>query len=270
MRIARSRAHPGWRAALLLFMAATALVALVWHGPIPQPAGYHAFADQRALLGIPHFWNVVSSLPFTLIGLAGLWVLLRKRPPGALAELKSCYATAFAGAVLIGLGSGWYHLRPDNATLVWDRLPMTVTFMAFFAIVIGEHIDARLARRALPGLLLAGLGSVAYWALSERLGLSDLRPYLLVQFLPMALIPLILLLYPSRLTGVGLIWTLLGLYGVAKALESFDAALFEQLELLSGHTLKHLLAAGSLGCLVVGLRVRRVKGSEDANSSRSS
>lgn len=260
MRFAHSHAHPGWRAALLLLMAAMALVALVWHGPIPQPAGYHAFADQRALLGIPHFWNVVSSLPFTLTGLAGLWVLLRTRPPGAVAELKSCYATAFAGAVLIGLGSAWYHLRPDNATLVWDRLPMTVTFMAFFAIVIGEHIDARLARRALPGLLLAGLGSVAYWALSERLGLSDLRPYLLVQFLPMALIPLILLLYPSRLTGVGLLWTLLGLYGVAKALESFDAALFEQLELLSGHTLKHLLAAGSLGCLVVGLRVRRVRG----------
>ncbi|NML16882.1 ceramidase domain-containing protein [Azohydromonas caseinilytica] len=170
----RLSAFPRWRAALLLLVCAAAVLAAALLGPIPQPASYHAFADQRTLLGIPHFWNVVSSLPFTLLGLAGLW-RLRGRPPGLLPELRSCYAACFAGAVLIGLGSGLYHLRPDNATLVWDRLPMAVTFMGFFAVVIGEHIDTRLARRALPGLLLAGMDSVAYWALSGRLGASNLR-----------------------------------------------------------------------------------------------
>ena len=254
---------PPWRAALLLLAGAAAVLALALHGPIPQPASYHAFADQRTLLGIPHFWNVVSSLPFSVLGLAGLR-RLRSRPPGLLPGLKACYAACFAGAVGIGLGSGWYHLRPDNASLVWDRLPMTVAFMGLFTAVLGEHIGTRLARRALPGLLLAGVGSVAYWVLSERLGTSDLRPYLLVQFLPMALVPLILLLYPSRLTGVGWLWALLGLYAVAKLLEGLDAALFEHLGLIGGHALKHLVAAGALGCLVLALRKRQpLRDSED-------
>lgn len=255
-----------WRECLLLLLTAAALVAIALHGPIPQPAAYHAFADRRALLGIPNFWNVVSSLPFTLVGLAGLRLLRRGLPPGALPELKACHAAFFAGAVGIGLGSAWYHLHPDNASLLWDRLPMTVTFMAFFAIVLGEHVNTRLARRALPALLMLGVGSVAAWVVSEHQGASDLRLYVLVQFLPMLLIPLILLLYPSRLTRAGLLWTLLALYAAAKALEHFDTAVFEHLGLLSGHTLKHLLAAGSLYCMVVALRTRRTRrqGEDDA------
>jgi hypothetical protein len=249
-----------WRAALLLFVAAAAGLAVVLRGPIPQPAAYHAFADGRALLGIPHFWNVVSSLPFSLVGLAGLRVLRRGPAPGAVPALRACYGAFFAGAVGIGLGSAAYHLDPSNASLVWDRLPMTVTFMAFFAIVLGEHTGQGLARRALPVLLLAGIASVLYWVVSERLGASDLRPYVLVQFLPMLLIPLVLLLYPSRLTRVSLLWALLALYGAAKALEHFDAGVFEALgQLVSGHTLKHLLSALALACMVLALRVRRPK-----------
>ncbi|WP_157267414.1 ceramidase domain-containing protein [Azohydromonas aeria] len=245
-----------WRVGLLWGITAAALAALALHGPIAQPVSYHAFADERTLLGIPNFWNVVSNLPFVLLGLAGLW-RLRRRPPGVLPGLAACHAAFFAGAVGIGLGSAWYHLRPDSATLAWDRLPMTVAFMAFFAIVLGEHLGVRLARRALPALLLAGLGSVLYWVLSERLGGSDLRPYLLVQFLPVLLTPLILLLFPSRLTRVGWLWLLLALYVVAKGVEHFDAALYEHLGGLSGHTLKHLLAAGSLWCMVAGMSRRR-------------
>ena len=32
---------------------------------------YHRFADQQTLLGIPNFWNVVSNLPFILVGAVG-------------------------------------------------------------------------------------------------------------------------------------------------------------------------------------------------------
>jgi hypothetical protein len=108
---------------------------------------------------------------------------------------------------------------------------------------------------------------VAAWVVSEHQGASDLRLYVLVQFLPMLLIPLILLLYPSRLTRAGLLWTLLALYAAAKALEHFDTAVFEHLGLLSGHTLKHLLAAGSLYGLLVALRLRqpRRQGKDDAH-----
>src|SRR4029077_315822 len=50
--------HP--LAAFLSVMAASlAILALL--PPIPQDPSYHQFADQRTLLGIPNFWNVIST-----------------------------------------------------------------------------------------------------------------------------------------------------------------------------------------------------------------
>lgn len=203
------------RAVLLGVIAVAGIVGVILHGPITQDPAYHAFSDQREMLGVPHFWNVVSNVPFALAGILGLFVFSR-RPRGMIAENALAYALFFAGAVLIAVGSSYYHLNPTNATLLWDRLPMTISLMAFFAIVIGEHVDARLARRALIPLVAVGIASAAYWGISERLGHPDLRAYAIVQFLPMLLIPLMLILYPSRLTKVSLLWAILGCYVAAK------------------------------------------------------
>jgi hypothetical protein len=48
------------------------LVALLPLSPLLQDQSYHQFADQRELFGIPNFWNVVSNLPFIVVGTAGL------------------------------------------------------------------------------------------------------------------------------------------------------------------------------------------------------
>ena len=242
MKLARFRPH------LLLALALALTLALLAQPPIPQPLAYHRFADTRALLGVANFWNVLSNLPFLLVGLAGLawW---GKHRAAIAPELRVAWAILWLGVALVGLGSSWYHLAPSNPTLVWDRLPMTIAFMAFFAIILAEHVDSRLAKLLWP-LLVAGVLSVVYWQRSD-----DLRPYALVQFLPVLLIPLVLLLYPRK--GSGAVWAALGCYVLAKLLEAFDpqihAALGRQ---MSGHSLKHVAAAAGMYALLVGLRAR--------------
>ncbi len=251
------RAHgASWRAGLLASVVLVAVCVAAALGPIAQDRAYHAFADQRRILGVPHFADVVSNAAFALAGALGLLVLLTGRAGGSLPELRPAYGAFFAGALLIAAGSAWYHLDPRNETLVWDRLPMTVSFVSFLVIVLGEHASVRLARRLLGPLLVLGAGSVAYWAWSARLGHEDLRPYLLVQVLAIVLTPLLLVLYPSRLTRVGLLWGLLASYAAALAAEALDRPLYAALG-VSGHTLKHLFAGAGMLLLAVALRVRR-------------
>ena len=236
-------------------VAATAAVAL--YGPIAQPPGYHAFADQRVVWGIPNFWNVVSSLPFLVVGVAGMMELVRKWPQGALIPLKAAYLAFFAGAAMVALASAYYHYAPTDLSLAWDRLPMTVVFMAFFAVIIGEHISPQFGRLLLGPLLALGVISVVYWHFTEAGGHGDLRLYVIVQFVPMVLIPLILLFFPSRLSHVRLIWAVLGAYGVAKLFELADEWVFSHSHVVSGHTLKHLFAALGIYVFLLALRWRR-------------
>jgi hypothetical protein len=243
------------RAVLLGVIAVAGIAGVALSGPIRQDPAYHAFSDQRELFGIPHFWNVVSNLPFAIAGVYGLLVIAR-RPRGMIAENSLAYVLFFAGAIVIAAGSGFYHLNPNDQTLVWDRLPMTISLMAFFDAVLGEHVGVRLARRALVPLVAVGIASAAYWALSQTWDMADLRPYAIVQFLPLVLVPLILLLYPSRLTKVWFLWSVLACYALAKVFELFDAPVHRALGGVSGHTLKHLSAAGAMFVLALGLRSR--------------
>jgi hypothetical protein len=248
----------GWRSLLLLAVAGAAIVAVIWQGPIAQPADYHQFADQRALGAIDNYMNVLSNAGFVLVGGIGLLALWRvPDPPGALPLLRPAYRLFFLGALLIGFGSAWYHLAPDNGSLLWDRLPMTLSFMALVAIVVGEQIEERIGRRLLLPLVAIGLGSVLYWAAGEARGVGDLRPYVLVQFLPMLLLPLILLLWRSAFESSGALWALIGLYVLAKLFEVGDAAIFAAGGVISGHSLKHLAAAVAMAMLLQALLTRR-------------
>lgn len=238
---------------ILIVITMTAVAALVLHGPIPQPAGYHQFADQRALWGVPNFGNVVSNLPFLAVGALGFREIVRGHAAGIVPELAPIYACVFVGIFLVGLGSGYYHLAPSDTTLIWDRLPMTITFTALFAMIVGEHIEPKLGRRLLVPLLVGGIASVWYWR-----AFDDLRPYAIVQFLPLLLVPVILLAYTSRLAPTGFLWGLIAGYVAAKLLEYADAAIYAFAGLLSGHTLKHLTAGLSMYLLLLAVRKRRL------------
>ncbi|MFU8790376.1 MAG: DUF6962 family protein [Methylobacter sp.] len=229
-----------------------AIVAVFSLDPIAQNPDYHNFADQRHLVNIAYFYNVLSNLPLIVIGMMGLL----RRPVGGLEALRRLYLTFFAGVFLTGLGSMYYHLEPNNQTLLWDRLPMTVAFMAFFCVIVGEYRSVRLARRLCAPLLIVGLVSVVYWYVTELHGQGDLRAYALVQFLPLVLIPVILWQSESTLNGDTYRWGVVGAYAIAKLMEVSDAEIYRVSGLLSGHSLKHLVAAGGVLVFYWGLRKR--------------
>ncbi|MGZ8218161.1 ceramidase domain-containing protein [Methylomagnum sp.] len=246
--------NPDRKIQILLGLTALAVIGAFLVPAIPQNPAYHQFADQSARLGIPNFWNVATNLPFLFVGLAGIRELYHGRPV-IVPTLWLAYLIFFGGVALVGPGSAYYHLSPDNDSLLWDRLPMTLAFMALLPIIVGEYIDPAAGRRLLRPLLVAGTGSVLYWHLSERLGQGDLRWYGLVQFLPMLLIPLIMLMFRSRFTGAAYLWAMLGAYAAAKLAEFLDGPIFRLLYPFSGHALKHLLAA--LGVYGFLLAIRR-------------
>lgn len=233
-----------WVLGFLSVLAVLGMVVFV--DPIAQASAYHQFSDSRSLLGINHFWNVTSNAMFALSGLVGLWVVGRAGSGVFAAELRIAYGCFFMGVTLVALGSAYYHFAPDNGTLVWDRLPMTVAFMALVAIILGEHIAPSIGGKLLLPLVLVGMASVVYWAYTEASGHGDLRAYVLVQFLPLFIIPVILLLFPSPYGSSRAYWVLIAAYLAAKVCEHFDAAIYDLGLGLSGHTLKHLIAALAL------------------------
>lgn len=227
---------------VLVGLSLVAVTCVLLLEPIPQPLSYHQFADHRSFAGIPNLFDVLSNLPFLLVGLAGLVQLAAGRLH-ADKELRPAIAVFFLGVILTSFGSSFYHLSPDNATLVWDRLPMTLAFTGLVVLVVGEHVSVGAGRLLMWPLLLAGIGSVIWWHYSEQLGRGDLRFYGLVQFLPMLLLPLVLLLYPARWTHRGDYWKVGCWYLAAKLFEFVDRPLFSVTGMVSGHTLKHLAAA---------------------------
>jgi hypothetical protein len=250
------------RLAGLGIAALAALVALWLQGPIAQDPAYHLFADTRTLLGVPNFWNVASNLPVPILGLWGLARVLRGPLDPLAAAQRPAWIVFFLGATIVGFGSGYYHLHPDNASLVWDRLPMTLAFMGLFAALVGEHLDVRWGRRLLWPLLAAGLASVLWWHVTETQGRGDLRPYAAVQFLPLVLIPGLLLAFPRP--GRGPLWFVLGLYALAKALEHWDAAILAAIGATGGHAFKHVAAAAGIGVIARWLGRRGAAGDADA------
>ena len=221
--------------------------------PLAQDPVYHLFADGRTLLSIPNFWNVVSNLAFIIVGAWGLSVALREKP----GPVRLAWKIMFVGVILTGLGSGWYHITPDNPSLFWDRLAMIIGFMALTAVVLGEYIRPRLASQLLLPLLIIGAAAVYYWIHTESLGAGDLRPYALAQFLPALALPVVVFVNRQRAALGKHFFVLFLCYALAKAAEVFDHEVYAAGQLLSGHTLKHLLAAAGLAVLAFGLARRQ-------------
>jgi len=238
-----------WRECGLAAAAVVPLALILTRAPMPQDPAYHALADTRAFLGVPNFSDVVSNVAFLLVGLAGLTLCLAGRIDGAFRS----WTVFFAGVALVFFGSAWYHWDPGNATLVWDRLPMTVAFMGLLTAVVSEHAGPRIERVMLVPAVVAGLASVAWWAWTD-----DLRAYLWVQAAPLICIVYALIAYRGGYTHRAYLgWGFLA-YAVAKAAEFHDHEIYALTsKAVSGHTLKHLLAA--LGIYFIYLMLARRK-----------
>jgi hypothetical protein len=165
------------RLKIIVTIIAVSIIAVFSMDPIAQDPAYHDFADRRSMLNIPHFYNVLSSLPFVIIGIMGMRLVGSGRATGGLPELQTIYMSFFIGVFLTGFGSSYYHYHPDNQTLLWDRLPMTIAFMALFSAIVGETISSQIALKLFIPLLASGIASVAYWQVSKLMELFDTRIY---------------------------------------------------------------------------------------------
>jgi hypothetical protein len=228
---------------------------------IPQSQAYHAFANTRHLLGVPNFLDVVSNAAFVLVGGAGFGAVCRAGRTRDISFTRSSdrwpYVLFFLSVALTGLGSAYYHLAPDNARLMWDRLPMALAFAALFSAVVTERIEGTVGTVLLVPVAVASVASVLYWHVTEAAGHGDLRPYLFVQFYPVLAIPLIMYLFPSRYSRGGDLLAAAALYAVAKGFEALDAVIFALGRIVSGHTLKHLTAAAATVLIIRMLQRKR-------------
>lgn len=237
--------------AVTLLLAAAAL----YHGPIHQPDGYHDFADQSLLWGVPHFCDVTSNIGFALIAFWGWLGLSPNRDHAALRDGWTGYRLFLIGLFLTALGSTWYHLAPDNARLVWDRLPIALACGGLLAGVMGDVLH-RDSSRDTALLALVAVASVAWWRHTDLAGAGDLRPYLLLQALPILLIPLWQGIHGAARADRLAFGAALGIYILAKAAELNDHALAAAFDPVTGHTLKHLLATAAALLIVARLRYR--------------
>lgn len=243
--------------AILVTTFVALAVLFLFTSPVPQDPAYHDFADRRTIFGVANFLNVMSNLPFLVIGLWGIVFVFRHSQSVCLPGLELAYVVFFSGIFLTAFGSGYYHLDPSNDPLVWDRLPMTIGFAGLFAIIIGEFVSPRIGRAVVIPLLLIGIASVEYWAWTETIGVGDLRPYAVVQFLPMMLLPVILLTYKPAIGSAKYFWIMLLFYVLAKLAEQLDESILAAGGLISGHSLKHMFAAMTPATLLYALMQRR-------------
>lgn len=230
--------------------------------PIPQPVEYHQFADQRVYFGIPNFFNVVSNGAFLLVGMAGLRFLLCSGGAHAASAFVASperwpYLVLFLNVAMACIGSAYYHLAPDNDRLMWDRLPIAIGIMALLAATLNERISPKVGLRLLPVLIAIGAGSVMNWHWSEQRGAGNLNFYIVVQFYSLLVIVLLGVYFRPRYTHGTDIYIALAFYAIAKLVEMGDRAIYGLGQVISGHTIKHLLAAGAIYWVVRMLRKRR-------------
>jgi hypothetical protein len=242
-----------------LAIGITILLGIAFLPPLPEPKISLGLVDTRSFLGIPNFLNVVSNIPFLLVGAWGLFFLARSARDGetfADARERWPYLVCFLAVALTCFGSIYYHLAIDRAGLFWDRLPMAAGFTAVLSAVIVDRVDARLGLRLLIPLVAVGIASVLYWRWSQLYATEDVLPYALVQYGSLAAILVLCAVYRSRYTRGADVVVGIAIYGVAKVTEVLDGPIYALGGIVSGHTLKHLIAALAVYWLLRMLRRR--------------
>lgn len=257
---------PSFSRAEALLLGAVLLLALlaVFAPPLAQAPHFHDFADQRSWFGIPCALDVLSNLPFALFGAWGLHLLGRVPATVLPAAQRQLAALFFAGLLLTALCSSWYHGAPDNAGLMVDRLGMTVAFAGLLGLGVASHVSTRAGRAFAAAVLVLGPASVWAWSVS-----GNLLPWALLQ--GGGLVLLLVLAVVRPLAGAPAVrWGLVvAIYAVAKALEQYDAAVFGFTgQLVSGHSLKHLVAAFAAWPVISALRSLGQNASQTAGAAR--
>ncbi len=232
------------RQALLLVLTLLATILMWKHLPLADRESYFNFADTRSLFFVQNAGDVISNIPFLFVGLWGLYITANNKH--LLPAYKLAIRVIALGIFFTCFGSMYFHLNPNLATLFWNRLPMTVGFSGLVILLIIDRLSLNAGVRLAFPLLIIGMCSIIGW----HLGYLSLRPYLVVQFGCLIFSILTAILTPSNIVKNKSIFWAIGLYALAKFTESNDLVIYEKLNyLVSGHTLKHLLAALALSSI---------------------
>jgi hypothetical protein len=216
------------------------ILGLIGVGRLEQPQWYHDFSDARTIFGIPNAFDVLSNIALLIPGAFGIALVkdmkrIEKgyRDPFELTMLT----TLFSGIILIFFGSMWYHLSPDDDTMVWDRLPMTIVFASLTSLVISDRWSVEIAKKVHWPLVAIGISSILLWHFT-----GDLRPYMFFKHEPIIFIVVLLVFTTGAYDRSKDYFIALGLFLAATIFELADKQVFEILNIMSGHTIKHLLA----------------------------
>lgn len=199
---------------------------------------YLSFADQRLILGIPNFFDVMSNLPFAIVGVYGALLATKNKNlhSNAIYQLFLFFSVSI---FFVSLGSAYFHWVPTIYRLFWDRLPMSLGFASVLGILVMDRTNAAIGRWFFGFALLFAVASTVLW----HLQIWDLRPYVITQFGTLLMIVFILILFPDGKIQNSNYWKGFVFYALAKVTEVLDLHIFSSTHILSGHSIKHLLAA---------------------------
>lgn len=235
---------------MLLACFAVTCIILTRIPKMTQAQSYHNFADTRTVVGIPNFADVASNLGFFLSGLLTVYVASQT-------DLDSKLIFAFGvSQMLLCFASAYYHWRPCDFGLAVDRLGMSLVFALALILWLSDRDCSIVMNAQLVTLLVAiCVGGCLAWMLSNSKGDGDLRPYGLSQYFPLATLLVFMLFYKSKYKAQDWIaWVAIAMIALSKVPEIQDAHLFEKSgEFMSGHTLKHYVAAFGLACFAAYL-----------------
>ena len=221
---------------------------------IAQDQNYHNFADQRTLFGVKNALDTLSNLAFIIVGLFGLVNFYHNQYIKISNSFSVLLTLFFISIILTGVASFYYHLNPNDFTLVFDRFALTLVFTFILAMLATVKISERSGFHTLAELIILAPLSVLIWNYND-----NLTPYVLLQFGGIILIILTLLF--SKIQKQSPCFTsLIILYGFAKVAEFYDGQIFNLSQnLISGHTLKHLIGALAVSIFISPLHKKKLK-----------
>jgi len=230
------------------------LILAIFLPSIQQDQNYHNFADQRALFGVNNAFDTLSNLAFIIVGILGLFNFYNNKFIKISNSFSVILNLFFISIILTGLGSGYYHLSPNDFTLVFDRLALTLVFTFILAMLANVRISERSGFHTLAELIILAPLTVLIWNYN-----GNLTPYAVLQFGGIIIIVLTLLLTKAQKQSPCFA-SLIILYGFAKLAEFYDVEIFKLSQnLISGHTLKHLIGALAVLIFVLPLHKNKIK-----------
>ena len=211
-------------------------------------------AEQSAVSAVGRGWP----------GLAGTVARPRLAGHVALQGPAQTRGAVFTGLLLTAALSGVYHWRPDDSGLAMDRLGMVVAFAGLLGLAAADRATPRAGVWLAAAVLLLGPLSVWTWFVT-----GNVLPWVAVQFGGMLLVLALACLKPLP-DALAIRWGMvIMIYAAAKGFEMADEAVYVATsQLISGHSLKHVVASFAAWPVVAAWLIHDKSRAESGSAQR--